>query len=77
MATMSYSETTHTVRRLTVPIPGGRGFQEVYEDLVPELPEAEVEDLIHRRAPWSEMVDLIDARARTGSSSTLATTPIR
>ena len=40
MATTSSSETTFTVRRLTVAVPDVRGFQRSYEAAVPEVPHA-------------------------------------
>ena len=55
--------TSFGVRRLTVPIPGVRAFQERYEKAVPDLPLDRVEQLIASGAPWSAMVDLIDASA--------------
>ena len=58
--------TSFTVRRLTVPIPGVRTFQERYERAVPDLPLDKVDQLIAGRAPWSSMVDLIDAAAPYG-----------
>ena len=60
-------EKTFTVRRLTVPVPGVRAFQERYEKAVPDLPLAQVQELIAKGAPWSAMVDLIDAAAPTAS----------
>jgi hypothetical protein len=52
--------------RLTLPVPGVREFQERYEAAVPDLPLQAVEDLVSRRAPWSEMVELIDRSAPHG-----------
>jgi uncharacterized protein (DUF302 family) len=57
------TEKSFTVRRLTVPVPGVRAFQERYEKAVPDLPLAQVQELIAKGAPWSAMVDLIDATA--------------
>lgn len=54
------------VRRLSVPIPGVREFQTRYEDAVPDLPLATVEDMVKRLAPWSEMLEFIDASAPYG-----------
>jgi uncharacterized protein (DUF302 family) len=52
--------------RLTLPIPGICDFQTRYEAAVPDLPVAAVEDLISRKAPWSEMLELIDRSAPHG-----------
>ena len=57
------AEQSFTVRRLTVPVPGVRAFQESYEKAVPDLPLAPVRELLAKDAPWSAMVDLIDATA--------------
>ena len=59
MISTSEAETTYTVKRLTVAVPGVREFQERYEQAVPALPLAQVKVLVDRRAPWSEMLDLI------------------
>ena len=63
----------YEVARLTSPISSVREFQPRYEAVVPDLPVAAVSDLVSRKAPWSEMIDLIDARRHTDSSSTSAT----
>jgi uncharacterized protein (DUF302 family) len=55
----SEAETTYTVKRLTVAVPGVREFQERYEQAVPALPLEQVKVLVDRCAPWSEMLDLI------------------
>jgi uncharacterized protein (DUF302 family) len=60
------SETTYTVRRLTVSVPGVRKFQQAYEQAVPNAPYDEVRALVRARAPWSDMLKLIDARAPNG-----------
>lgn len=60
------SETTYTVRRLTIAVPGVRVFQRAYEEAVPNVPVAEVQELVRRSAPWQEMVDLVDTRAPNG-----------
>ena len=57
------AETTYTVRRLTVPVPGVREFQRAYEQAVPNAPYDEVNALVRKGAPWSDMVKLIDDRA--------------
>jgi len=66
MSTTELGETTYTVRRLTMAVPGVRVFQRAYEEAVPDLPIADVRGLLRRAAPWEEMVDLIDARAPNG-----------
>jgi uncharacterized protein (DUF302 family) len=60
------TDTTYTVRRLTVPVPGVREFQRVYEQPVPDAPFDEVNALVDEGAPWSDVVGLIDARATNG-----------
>jgi uncharacterized protein (DUF302 family) len=52
--------------RLTLPIPAVREFQKRYETAVPDLPIAAVADLVSRRAPWSDMVELIERSAPHG-----------
>jgi hypothetical protein len=52
--------------RLTLPIPAVREFQKRYETAVPDLPVAAVVDLVSRRAPWSDMVELIERSAPHG-----------
>jgi hypothetical protein len=52
--------------RLTLPIPAVREFQKRYEPAVPDLPLAAVVDLVSRRAPWSDMVELIEGSAPHG-----------
>ena len=63
---MRRTDTTYTVRRLTVPVPSVRSFQASYELAVPNLPVDKVQGLVKAGAPWSEMVKLIDARAPNG-----------
>ena len=60
------TDTTYSVRRLTTQIPSVRRFQRTYEEAVPRLPVDEVEALVRRAAPWSEMIELIDDRAPNG-----------
>ena len=62
----SEAETTYTVKRLTVAVPGVREFQERYEQAVPALPLEQVTALVDRAAPWSEMLDLIADSAPYG-----------
>lgn len=42
------SDTTYTVRGLTVQVPSVRGFQRSYEQAVPDLPADEVRALVKR-----------------------------
>jgi uncharacterized protein (DUF302 family) len=58
--------TSFCVRRLTVPIPGVRTFQARYEEAVPNLPLDGVKELVASGAPWSAMVELMDAAAPHG-----------
>jgi hypothetical protein len=64
--TATTSESTYTVRRLTLPVPGVREFQRAYEHAVPGAPFDEVHALVTTGAPWSDMVRLIDAHAPNG-----------
>jgi uncharacterized protein (DUF302 family) len=57
---------SYRVPRLTLPIPGVREFQTRYEAAVPDVPLAAVSELVSRRVPWSEMVELIDRSAPHG-----------
>jgi uncharacterized protein (DUF302 family) len=59
-------DTVYTVRRLDVRVPSVRAFQRSYEEAVPNEPRDEVRALVARGAPWSEMVNLIDAHAPNG-----------
>jgi Domain of unknown function DUF302 len=56
----------YTAARLTLPIPAVREFQKRYETAVPDLPLAAVADLVSRRAPWTDMVELIERSAPHG-----------
>lgn len=57
---------TYTVPRLTVPVPDAVEFELSYEAVVPPVPVEAVQELVERRAPWSEMEQLIDAAAPHG-----------
>jgi uncharacterized protein (DUF302 family) len=59
-------EVWYRAPRLTLPIPGVREFQSRYEAAVPDLPLTAVADLVSRRAPWWEMVELIERSAPHG-----------
>ncbi|HEV3054250.1 MAG TPA: DUF302 domain-containing protein [Solirubrobacteraceae bacterium] len=56
----------YRVPRFTLAVPGVREFQVRYEAAVPDLPLAAVSDLVARKAPWSEMVELIERAAPHG-----------
>ena len=56
----------YEVTRLTLPIPAVTEFQARYEAAVPAYPRVAVSELVSRRAPWSEMVEFIDAAAPHG-----------
>jgi uncharacterized protein (DUF302 family) len=55
-----------TVTRMTVRVPDVRGFQRTYEAAVPKVPNERVSALLEEGAPWSEMVELVDASAPHG-----------
>jgi uncharacterized protein (DUF302 family) len=57
---------TYTLPRLTVPVPDALEFERSYEAAVPVVPVHAVQELVERRAPWSEMERLIDAAAPHG-----------
>lgn len=56
----------YEVVRVTAPVPGVREFQARYEDAVPPLPIGAVKRLVETNAPWSEMLEFIDAAAPHG-----------
>ena len=58
--------TIYSVARLNVAVPSVHSFQAAYESAVPNVPTDEVHALVARGAPWSAMVELIDARAPNG-----------
>jgi uncharacterized protein (DUF302 family) len=64
--TSATTQSTFTVRRLTVPVPGAREFQRSYEAAVPDVPREEVTAMVQQGAPWSEMVKMIEATAPYG-----------
>jgi hypothetical protein len=51
------SDETHTVRRLTIEVPGVRAFQRLYEQAVPANPFEEIGALVQRGATWAEVID--------------------
>jgi hypothetical protein len=57
---------SYTVNRMAVRVRGVRVFQADYEKAAPLLPLDEVQALVASGAPWSEMVELIDAHAPYG-----------
>jgi uncharacterized protein (DUF302 family) len=59
-------EVSYGVCRLTVPVPGVREFQTRYEVAVPNLPVEAIESLVRAKAPWSEMLALIEGAAPYG-----------
>jgi len=63
MSGASADESMFTVKRLTVAVPSVLEFQHSYEQAVPAVPLDGGAALVQRRAPWSEMVQLL---ARTG-----------
>ena len=54
------------VRRLSAPIRGVRSFQARYEAAVPRLQVERVSELLSKGAPWSEIVELMEANAPHG-----------
>jgi uncharacterized protein (DUF302 family) len=56
----------YEVARLTLPIPGVREFQARYEAAVPAIPVDAIDRLVASEAPWTDMIDLIDAAAPHG-----------
>lgn len=66
MTSTAINETSFTVRRLNMPVGDVRAFQRRYEAALPDLPVAQVDALVKRRAPWSEMVELLDTTAPHG-----------
>jgi len=68
------NETAFTVRRLTVAVPGVRGFQRRYEAAVPDVPADQVAALVRGGASWSKMEKLIESSAPHGFLSTPETT---
>lgn len=63
---MSTDDTLFAVKRLTVAVPSVREFQRSYEEAVPTVPLDDIAALVRRRAPWSEMIQLIGTSAPYG-----------
>ena len=58
---------TYVVNRMTIPTGMDQSeFRSMFEDAVPPLPLKQVHELVDRRAPWPEMLDLIEAAAPWG-----------
>jgi hypothetical protein len=67
MNTTTTPATAYSVTRLTVDVPlPVEEFQRQYERAVPPLPREQVDALVARGAPWSEMIDLIASAAPLG-----------
>src|ERR1700730_14643507 len=61
MTTTTPAVTSYSVNRLTVDVPAPvEQFQQQYEQAVPSVPMEQVNALVARVAPWSEMTRLID-----------------
>jgi hypothetical protein len=61
MITTTPAATSYSVNRLTVEVPASpEEFQQQYEQAVPPVPREQVEALVARDAPWSEMLELIE-----------------
>jgi len=54
------------VARLTMPVPSFGAFQARYEAAVPAIPRDSVTRLVAEKAPWPDMLDLIEASAPHG-----------
>jgi uncharacterized protein (DUF302 family) len=59
-------EVSFSATRFNVPLCDAGEFQERYEQAVPPLPFDQVAALAARRAPWSEMLELISSSAPHG-----------
>src|SRR5581483_5144691 len=57
---------TFSVHRLNVRVTGMADFRQRYEQAVPRLPATEVDAMVERGAPWTEMLDYIDSVAPNG-----------
>jgi uncharacterized protein (DUF302 family) len=66
VTTATNGDLAFTVRRLNVQVPNVRGFQRDYERAVPDIPSAQVEQLVRDRASWEEMLELIEGVAPHG-----------
>jgi hypothetical protein len=67
MTIIAPAVTSYSVHRLTVDVPASvEQFQQQYEQAVPSVPMEQVNALVTRGAPWSEMTDLIEKAAPFG-----------
>jgi Domain of unknown function DUF302 len=67
MSTTAPAATSYPVNRLTVNVPASLAeFQQQYEQAVPPMPREQVEALVARGAPWSEMLELVEKAAPFG-----------
>ncbi len=63
----SIGETRHTVIRLTIATQSSLpDFRERYEQAVPGVPVEQMQELVRRQAPWSEMLAAVAAAAPHG-----------
>lgn len=67
MITTTPAATSYSVNRLTVEVPASlEEFRQQYEQAVPPEPREQVEALVARDAPWSQMLELIEKEAPLG-----------
>jgi hypothetical protein len=67
MTTTAPVAVSYPVTRLTVDVHASlEEFQQQYEQAVPPEPREQVETLVGRDAPWSEMLELVDNAAPFG-----------
>ena len=67
MSTAAPAATSYSVIRLTVDVPASvEEFRQQYEQAVPFWPREQVDALVARGAPWSEMLKLIENAAPFG-----------
>jgi hypothetical protein len=67
MSTAAPAATSYSVIRLTVDVPASlEEFRQQYEQAVPPWPREQVDALVARGAPWSEMLKLIENAAPFG-----------
>lgn len=67
MSSTAPAVTAYSVHRMTVDVPASlQEFRQRYEQAVPPAPMEQVDSLVARSAPWSEMAELIDKAAPRG-----------
>lgn len=67
MTSTPVSAVRYSVSRLTIAVGVTPGeFRSRYEQAVPPFPADQVADLVRRRAPWQDMLDLVTAAAPLG-----------